>query len=358
MNRAVATDQQRRRGWTIALGAMSIVAMSIVVGACGGAPASDAEADAGPAGPDASAADSADVEVRALERVVTTDAPLADLIARVAGPEVDVVSIVPHGRDGHTYEPVPSDAQALADADVFIESGMGLNEALAAFAAVNLPAGAMLHELSAVIPPAEVIAIDTPEQIAEHGHAHEFNAHFWPDPVYAQRYVERIAEILAETDPADAEGYRRRAIALIAELATMHDAFIAAIATIPAANRTLVVYHDAWSYYGRRYGLPVIGAVQPSDFSEPSAAEVVATIEAVRASGVPAFFGSEVFPTSVLETVEAETGARYVADLSDDRLPGDPGDPEHSYVGMMVANTRAIVDALGGDTTVLDGLLP
>jgi ABC-type Zn uptake system ZnuABC Zn-binding protein ZnuA len=73
---------------------------------------------------------------------------------------------------------------------------------------------------------------------------------------------------------------------------------------------------------------------------------------------VPAFFGSEVFPSDVLQAIEAESGARYVADLSDDKLPGEPGSPEHSYVGMMVANTRTIVTALGGDPAALDAILP
>jgi ABC-type Zn uptake system ZnuABC Zn-binding protein ZnuA len=138
----------------------------------------------------------------------------------------------------------------------------------------------------------------------------------------------------------------------------MDAAFRTALATIPEANRKLVVYHDSWSYFGRRYGLPVVGAIQPTDFSEPSAAELRATIDEVRAQGVPAFFGSEVFPSDVLQAIEAESGARYVADLSDDKLPGEPGSPEHSYVGMMVANTRTIVAALGGDPSALDAILP
>jgi ABC-type Zn uptake system ZnuABC Zn-binding protein ZnuA len=85
---------------------------------------------------------------------------------------------------------------------------------------------------------------------------------------------------------------------------------------------------------------------------------VRATIEQVKAAKVPAFFGSEVFPSDVLDTIAEETGAKYVADLSDDRLPGQPGAPEHGYIGMMVQNTRIIVDALGGDAGLLDSVDP
>jgi hypothetical protein len=110
----------------------------------------------------------------------------------------------------------------------------------------------------------------------------------------------------------------------------------------------LVVYHDAWTYFARDYGLDMITAVQPADFSEPSASEVRAIIDLIRELGVTVVFGSEVFPTPVLEAIAEETGARYVADLSDDALPGAPGSAEHTYLELMRRNARAIVDGLGG----------
>jgi len=286
--------------------------------------------------------------------VVVSDPPIADLVAQVAGDGVEVVSVVPMGADGHTYQPVPEDARTLAEADIYIENGMDLNNVVTSFAVVNYPEGTPHYELSEVIPPSEVIATDSAEDIATHGHAHSFNAHFWPDLRYATMYVERISEILADNDPDNAATYAERAATLTSQLDQMDSAFVAALATIPEANRKMVVYHDSWSYFGRRYGVPVIGAIQPTDFSEPSAAELRATIEEVREAGVPAFFGSEVFPSDVLEVIEDESGATYVADLSDDRLPGEPGTPEHSYQGMMLANTRTIVEALGGDASALD----
>lgn len=290
--------------------------------------------------------------------VVVSDPPLADLVARVAGEGVAVTSVVPMGADGHTYEPRPEDARTLANADVYIENGLELNDVVTSFALTNYPSGTPHYRLADEIPRDELIATDSAEEIAAHGHAHSFNAHFWPDPVYASAYVNAIGRIMGDTDPENAAGYQERATALIAELEHLDQVFGAAIATIPEANRQMVVYHDSWSYFGRRYGLPVIGAIQPTDFSEPSAAELRDTIEQVRSANVPAFFGSEVFPSDVLEAIEEESGATYVADLSDDVLPGEPGDPEHSYVGMMVANVRTIVTALGGDASGLDTVDP
>ena len=81
-------------------------------------------------------------------------------------------------------------------------------------------------------------------------------------------------------------------------------------------------------------------------------------INQVRDSGVPAIFGSAVFPSDVMEQIAKESGAEFVDQLRDDDLPGAPGDPLHSYLGMMLSNTRVIVSSLGGDPSALQGFDP
>jgi len=100
----------------------------------------------------------------------------------------------------------------------------------------------------------------------------------------------------------------------------------------------------------------VIGAIQPADFSEPSAQEVAALIDQIRTEHVPAIFGSEVFPSPVLAQIAQESGAKYEDTLRDDDLPGDTGQPEHSYVGLMLYDVRTIVTDLGGDASALDAV--
>lgn len=291
------------------------------------------------------------------KRVVVSDPANTALVRWVAGGLLDVVSVVPEGANGHTYEPIPADAIVAATADLYIENGRGLNDSVSAFVRANYRPGTPEVVLADVIPEGEVIATDSAEQIAAHGHAHSFNAHFWTDPIYASRYVERIASALGSIDPANSTTYTARAQEFVARMATYDAAFRAAIASIPEANRKLVVYHDSWSYFGRRYGIPVIGAIQPVSFSEPSADEVRRMIDQIRAEAVPAFFGSEVFPSDVLDAIAAETGSVYYSDLSDEELPGVPGTPEHSYEGMMLQNVRLMTSALGGDTSLLDSLV-
>jgi ABC-type Zn uptake system ZnuABC Zn-binding protein ZnuA len=104
--------------------------------------------------------------------------------------------------------------------------------------------------------------------------------------------------------------------------------------------------------------MTVIGAIQPSDFTEPSPREVADLIDQIKAEHVPAIFGSEVFPSDVLEQIADEAGAEYVDDLRDDEPPGDPGDPDHTYIGMMKKNLQVMAAALGGDPSLMDQISP
>ena len=127
---------------------------------------------------------------------------------------------------------------------------------------------------------------------------------------------------------------------------------------MPEKNRKLVTYHDSWAYWAREYGWTVIGAVQPSDFKEPRPQEVAAIIEQIKREQVPAIFGSEVFPSKVLEQIARETGAKYIDKLRDDEPPGKPGDSNHTYVGMMLEDMRIMISALGGSVEALKDINP
>ena len=150
--------------------------------------------------------------------------------------------------------------------------------------------------------------------------------------------------------------FRANYDAFAGRIAALDEAVKTMIPTIPATNRKLLTYHDSWAYFADRYGLTVIGAVQPSDFSEPSARDVANLITQISEEGIPAVFGSEVFPSDVMQTIAAESGAAYVDELSDDDLPGGPGDPDHSYLGLAVSNLRIMIPALGGDASALDNV--
>ena len=160
---------------------------------------------------------------------------------------------------------------------------------------------------------------------------------------------------LAERDPDNRDYYESNFVEYTARLLALDEAIQAATATIPESNRRLLTYHDSFGYFALRYGYTVIGAIQPNDTSQPSAQEVAALIDQLREEGVPAIFGSILFPADVIDLIASETGVS-VSTLLDDGLPGEPDDPEHTYIGMMVENMRTLAAALGGDPSLMDGV--
>jgi ABC-type Zn uptake system ZnuABC Zn-binding protein ZnuA len=287
-------------------------------------------------------------------RVVSTVAPIADLARNVGGNRLDLVQLIPDGIDSHTFEPRPSDARAIAEADLFILNGLDLEAPTMRMIAANAKPGAQVLLLADNTITRDQWIFDRSFP-ASRGHP---NPHLWLNAAYAQRYAELIRDKMAEMDPANADYYRANADQLLSRLQQLDQAIMAATQTVPPQNRRLLTYHDSWAYFAPRYGYEVIGAIQPSDFAEPRPRDVAAIIAQVRQSGVPAIFGSEVYPSRVLDAIGRETGARYVDSLRDDDLPGAPGSPEHSYIGMMLANMRTMIAALGGDPSAFNGIDP
>lgn len=355
-----------RRG---AMARWAVLLATVLVGAaCGTAPE---ESGADTPSPDQADPEPTEEPAAAVAelRLVATLPPLADLVAMVGGDRVEVSSLVPAGADAHTYEPRPSDVAALADADAFVGIGLDLNAGAVALAAENLSDDAILLLAERHLDEDELLRGHTHGEDghthggddggAEDGHTHGDepagpNPHVWTGLGLAADLVDGIAEELSALDPDGAEGYRERAADARAQIEDLHERVTAAVETIPEENRTLVVYHDAWGYFARDHGLELVTAVQPSDYAEPSAGEVRAIVDLIRAHEVPALFGSEEFASGVLDVIAEETGATYVGDLADDELPGEPGDPDHSYLQMMRRNAELIVTHLGGDAGPLE----
>ncbi|MFQ5410425.1 MAG: metal ABC transporter substrate-binding protein [Anaerolineales bacterium] len=284
--------------------------------------------------------------------VVATVSPITNIVFNVGGDRIELVGIVPEGVNSHTFAPTPSDAQALARADRVFINGLHLEQPTLALALANLKPGAEIISLGD-------LTIDEEEYVFDFSFPRDAgspNPHLWPNPVYALHYAEIVLAALIDADPVNADYYTANYEVFAARLQALDKAITATVESIPLENRKLLTYHDSWAYFAPRYGMTVVGAIQPSDFSEPSAHDVIDLIEQVRAESVPAIFGSEVFPSPVLEQIARETGAAFVDDLADDDLPGEPGDMQHSYVGLMVHNLGVMARSLGGDPTLIAGV--
>lgn len=284
--------------------------------------------------------------------VVTTVAPLTSLASAVAGDRAEVRGIVPEGVDSHTYEPSPSVAALLEDADVVFLNGLGLEEPTR-----QLAASSVGDEVEIVLLGERTITED--EYVfddsfpASGGHP---NPHLWTNPPMALEYADHIRTTLSDLDPDGADVYQANYDALAAAIGELDAALRTSLATVPPAHRKLLTYHDAFAYFAREYGWEVVGAIQMANFDEPSPREVARLIAQVQAEGLPAIFGSEVFPSPVLEQIGREAGVRYVDVLRDDDLPGEPGDPEHSLLELLRDDYVVITEALGGDASALEAL--
>ncbi|GBC72946.1 Manganese-binding lipoprotein MntA [archaeon HR04] len=288
--------------------------------------------------------------------IVTSVAPITNIVKNVVCERVDLIGIVPEGVDSHTFEPTPSDARRIRSADLVIINGLNLEvsfERIVDAAREDNPRIQLLKLADNTISHEEwIFDFSFPKERGDP------NPHLWLNVAYVIRYVELIRDKLIELDPDNASYYANNAEQYIARLMVLDEGIMRAVQSIPVENRKLLTYHDSWAYFAKRYGMKVIGAVQPSDFGEPTPQEVARIIEQIREENVPAIFASEVFPSKVVEQIAREADVKIVETLADDVLPGRVGEPEHTYIGMMLENMRNMVVPLGGNVDALHGIDP
>lgn len=292
------------------------------------------------------------VDGRAL-RIATTVAPITSIAANIAsGTDTEIQGIVPEGTNSHTYEPPPSVAATLESADIVFINGLVLEEPTKNMALANAAEGSVICELgTAILPPEEwIFDFSFPEEGGKP------NPHLWTNPPMALEYAALIRDSLSAADPANSKVYARNYEAFAQKIAALDVALRSDLETLDESKRQLLTYHDAYAYFAKEYGWTVIGAIQPSSFEEPTPREIADLIEQVRSTGVTAIFGSEVFPSTVLEQIGNETEVRYVDVLRDDDLIGAPGDSEHSWLGLMRFNYVTMIEALGGTAENLKAL--
>ena len=238
------------------------------------------------------------------------------------------------------------------EADIVFVNGLKLEEPTIKLAEANKKAGSEIVELGpqTIKPDEFVYDFSFPKETGSP------NPHLWMNPMHALRYAEIARDTLARRDPANADYYNANYAAFKIKIDALDAAIKATIATIPEQNRKLLTYHDSFAYFAPRYGMTVIGAVQPSDFSEPSAKEIAALITQLKTEKIPAVFGSEVFPSPVLDQIGKEAGVSFIDTLRDDDLPGTPGEATHSYIGLLAVDAQTMAKTLGGDPTKMDGI--
>jgi len=264
-------------------------------------------------------------------KVVTTTTVFADIVQNVGGSRVSATSIIPPGVGPEDYEPKPDDAKKLADAKLIVSNGVGLDDFLNDLLASGTGGETPHLVLGDGIP---VMTVDG-----------EQNPHFWLNPTLVkQYYLPAIATKLTELDPEGKAAFDANVASYAAQLDALDTELKAKVDTIPVANRKLVTFHDAFPYFANHYGFELVGVILENVGQEPSAADLAALVEQVKAAGVKAVFSEAQFNPKLSETLAQEAGiTTVVTTLYNDALGPAPAD---TYIGMMRWNVDQIVPAL------------
>lgn len=275
-------------------------------------------------------------------QVVATSTILTDLAEEVGGEEVQVIGILQPGTDPHVYEPVPQDSVAMEQADLILYNGYNLEPGLIR---IMQAAGGSRRQVAV----GEVVK---PLQLKKAQGETVPDPHVWGSVKNSIAMVEVIRDELIKLSPEDQATFRKNADRLTAELSQLDQWVQQQINTIPANQRKLVTSHDAFQYYGQAYGLAIVGTlIGISTEEQPSAQTVQRLVEAVKAAKVPAIFAETTINPALITTVAEEASVKLSPrQLYSDSIGVKSGDAG-SYIKMIEANTRTIVEALGGKYT-------
>jgi len=288
--------------------------------------------------------------------IVSSVAPITNIVQNIGGEKINLIGLVPEGVNSHTFDLVPSDAIKINNADLIIIDGLNLETELEKIANNAIAKNSKIHLLKL-----GDNTVDKADWIFDFSFPKEKgdpNPHLWLNVYYAIKFANLTRDKLIEIDPFNSKYYTENSKKYTELLKQLDNGIKKSIMTIPPENRKLLTYHDSWAYFAPRYGMTVIGALQPSDFGEPSARDVADLIDQVRVEKVPAIFASEVFPTNIIDQIAKEGNITVVETLSDDDLPGKSGDNNHSYVGMMIENMKNMILPLGGNIEELKNINP
>jgi manganese/iron transport system substrate-binding protein len=294
--------------------------------------------------------------------VVATSSVLCDLTKTIAAETIDLTCLVKAGTDPHVYEPTPADRKAIENAQLVLYSGYDFEPSSIKLIKASSNAAAKIA--------VSEIAVPKP-LMGEHEHGHEERAkgekhaegekpdeakepdpHIWHDAKNGIQMVKVIQENLAKAVPSNADLYTKNARALTAELTQIDGWIKSQIASIPSISRKLVTTHDALGYYSAAYRIPVEGALQGVSTEEkPTAARVKELTDEIKADKVPTIFAEVSANPKLIEMVAKEANVQLSKQqLFADGL-GEAGSEGDTYPKMLIANTKAIVEGLGGRYT-------
>jgi len=263
--------------------------------------------------------------------VVASFSILADLVKNVGGDRVNVTTLVGRNGDVHVYTPAPSDAKKNADAKILFVNGLGLE-------------GWLPRLVQSAGSKATIVTVST--GVAPLKHGSDADPHAWQSIPNVEIYVANIRDALIAADPADAAVFRANAAHYLTELDSLDAEVRAAIAKIPPERRKVITTHNAFGYFAAAYGMEFLAPVGVSTETEPSARDIAALIQQIKADKIPAVFLENLSDDRLIARIAAETGAKAGGILYSDTLTDEKG-PAPTYIDLIRHNIKALTSALG-----------
>ena len=248
----------------------------------------------------------------------------------VGGDRVNITTLVGPNGDVHVYTPAPADAKKIADAQLMIINGLGLEGWLPRLVQSSGSKAAIVTASDGIAPLKSGSSADP---------------HAWQSVANAKIYVANIRDALSAADPAGAAAYRANTEAYLAKLDALDREVRETIARIPPARRKVISTHDALGYFAAAYGVEFVAPLGVSTESEPSARDIAAIITQIRTQMIPAVFLENISDVRLIRRISAETGARIGGTLYSDSLTAEKGDAP-TYIDMVRHNIKALTGAL------------
>ncbi len=262
--------------------------------------------------------------------VVASFSIIGDLVQEVGGTRVALTTIVGPDGDAHVYQPTPADGRRIAKAKVIFVNGLGFEGWLERLIAAATSKGTTV-----------ILGKGVAARPGEEG----TDPHAWQDVANVRIYVSEIKDALVAADPAGTETYQTRAAAYLARLDALDAEIVKALDAIPKERRRIVSTHDAFEYFGARYGVEFIAPQGVSTEAEASARDIARIVDAVKKEKVGAVFLENIADPRLAKRIAAETGAKIGGTLYSDALTG-PNEDGANYIDMMRHNVRELTKAL------------
>lgn len=272
-------------------------------------------------------------------KVVTSFSILHDMTKQVGGDDIALTSLIGANSNVHGYTPTPADAALLANADLVIINGLGLEGWIDRLIQSSGFKGRVVNASDGIS------TISAQEDVTDNNNQHNIDYHAWQNATNGKHYILNIRNALIAADPTHKAGYIKRADHMIQKLDTLDRWIESQFKNIPENKRKLVTTHNAFGYYASAYGITFIAPRGVNTQSDPSAGDMAKLIDQLRTQHVRAVFLENVSDDRIIKQLTGDVGAHIGGTLYSDALSDIDG-PAPSYIALLKHNTTQLVQGL------------